>query len=298
MSLLLRESDEQASLHIQSVSRLTNLTVDTIRAWEKRYGAVSPVRGPAGQRLFSADDVARLVLLKEAVNSGESISQVAALTTSELRSFVRTEQLVGDVDDAVIARLFSRVRALDSYQLASDLTLASLSRSAVEFADDIVAPLMVEISASARSVDESAVQELILCSCLHSISSLLFAKYSRRPSAACILFLTLPGERHSVPPLLAALAAADAGYRSVYVGTELAPHQIEALVRYIQAAAIGLYVGVQTVDAVRLVYDVRRRLSNVTIFVGASGLRLAADLQATQTLRKFVEMLEQVRDNG
>jgi DNA-binding transcriptional MerR regulator len=268
MATLMRESDDRASLHIQSVSRLTNLTVDTIRAWEKRYGAVSPVRGPAGQRLFSADDIARLVLLKEAVDSGESISQVASLTTPQLRSFVQTEHLVGDVDDAVIARLFNRVRALESYQLAHDLSLVSLSRSAVEFADDLVAPLMIEIAASARSVDESAIQELVLCACLHSISSLLFAKYSRRPGAAAIPFLTLPGERHSVPPLLAALAAAEAGYRSLYVGTEIAPHQIEALAKRSHAAAIGIYVGVHNGDALRLLYDVQKRLPALVVFVG------------------------------
>ncbi len=293
-ALLLKEKDHRASLHIQSVSRLTNLSVDTIRAWEKRYAAVNPTRGPARQRLFSADDVARLVLLKEAVDSGESISKVASLSTSDLRCFVQAEHLVGDADDAIISRLLSRVRALDTYRLASDLSIASLSRSAVEFADDIISPLMMEISASARSVDESTTHELVLCECVHSVSSLLFAKYARHSSSPRFIFLTLPGERHSVPALLAALACAQAGYRSLFAGTEIAPQHVEALARSMRAAGLGIYMGVHSDDAVRLVHEVKKRLPLLPLFVGASGLRLAPDLRPTQTLRDFVALLAQL----
>jgi DNA-binding transcriptional MerR regulator len=291
MSALSKETDREASLHIQSVSRLTNLSVDTIRAWEKRYAAVIPTRGPARQRLFSTDDVARLVLLKEAVDSGESISQIASWTTDQLRSFVESEHFAGDVDDAIITRLFNRVRALESHQLTQELSVASLSRSAIEFADDVIAPLMVEITANARNVEQSAVQELVLCECLHSISSLLFAKYARKPGTAQMIFLTLPGERHSTPPLMAALAAADAGYRSVFVGTEIAPRHVEVLVRATGAVALGVYIGVNGVDALRLLRDVKKRLPNVTVFVGSPRLRIDGDLHATQTLREFATVL-------
>jgi MerR family transcriptional regulator, light-induced transcriptional regulator len=296
MAVLSPEKEQRASLHIQSVSRLTNLSVDTIRAWEKRYAAVNPSRGPAGQRLFSADDVARLVLLKEAVDSGEAISKVASLSTTDLRGFVRAEQLVGDADDAIISRLFHRVRMLDAHQLASDLAMASISRSAVEFADDIISPLMVEIAANARGVDESAMHELILCETLRSVSSSLFAKYARPVGSPQVIFLTLPGERHSIPPLLAALASAEAGYRSVFVGTEIAPRHVEALARSMHVTALGIYVGVHSDDAGRLIHEVRRRLPGLSIFVGTSGWRLAGDPRPTHTLRDFVAALAQLQE--
>jgi DNA-binding transcriptional MerR regulator len=286
-----REAEREAALHIQSVSRLTNLSVDTIRAWEKRYAAVKPTRGRAGQRLFSTDDVARLVLLKEAVNGGETISNIAALSTSQLRCVVGAGQLVGEVDDATIARLFRRVRAFDTYQLRADLSLASLSRSAVEFADDIVAPLMLEIAANARSTDESATQQLILCECIHSVSSLLFDKYARTASSGRMIFATLPGERHSVPPLLAALAAADAGYRSLFPGTEIAPQVLEVMARTVRATAVGIYLGVHTVEAIRLVHEVQRRLPGLPVFAGSPMPRVDGKLHATQTLRDFVESI-------
>lgn len=295
MAIAVREGSRPASLHIQSVSRLTNLSIDTIRAWEKRYAAVRPRRGRARQRLFSPDDVARLTLLKEAVDGGETISKVAQLSTFDLRSLVQAERLGGDADDAIISRLFARVRGMDTYQLASELSVAALSRSAVEFADDIISPLMIEIAASARSVDESAMHELVLCQCVHSISSLLFAKYPSDPESSRMIFLTLPGERHSLPPLLAAIAAAQAGYRSIFAGTEIAPQHAEALGRSMQADALGIYVGVQGEDAFSLLNDIKKRLSHLPIYVGASEWPAKNDLHPTQTLRDFITALAQMQ---
>lgn len=280
----------QSSLQIQSVARLTKLSVDTIRAWEKRYAAVCPERGTAGRRLFSADDVARLVLLKEAVDSGESISQVASLSTSELRNFVGAEQRAGDVDDATIERLFSGVRSMDAAQLAADLSFAALSRSAVEFADDIIAPLMVEIGASARSLDESVARQLVLCQCVQSIASVLFAKYPHPLEAPRMVFVTMPGDRHAVAPLLAALAACEAGYSAIYGGTEVSAEHVEALARFSRACAVGIYVGVQSADALRMVHDVVKRLPALSVFVGSPGLNLNG-FRATHTLRDFAAVL-------
>lgn len=276
-----------ASLHILSVSRLTNLSVDTIRAWEKRYAAVIPVRGPSGQRRFSPDDVARLVLLKKAVDSGAPISRVAPLSMQRLQSFVQQEQRVGDADDAVISRLLRAIYAADTSLLAEQLRMAGLSRSSVEFGDDIIASLVVEIAANAHSVGESTTCELVLASTLHSISSLLHQKYEVDTGRPLIVFLTLPGEKHSIPPLVASLVAAEAGYRTFFAGTEVAPYHVQSLVQATSAKAIGIYIGVRSDDAVRLVHDLQKRIEAVRIFVGSHNARVYQGLDVSETLRSF-----------
>jgi MerR family transcriptional regulator, light-induced transcriptional regulator len=61
---------------IRAVAKLTGVPLDTIRAWERRYGAVTPQRGARG-RLYSEKEVQRLKLLRDAVARGHSIGQVA-----------------------------------------------------------------------------------------------------------------------------------------------------------------------------------------------------------------------------
>ena len=45
---------------IKQAAARTGLNVPTIRAWERRYGVVSPTRTAAGYRLYDGTDVRRL----------------------------------------------------------------------------------------------------------------------------------------------------------------------------------------------------------------------------------------------
>ena len=73
-----------ASYPIRAVSRMTGIGIDTLRAWERRYRAVTPVRDDRG-RMYTDADVARLRLLSGAVEQGHSIGRLAGLSNDELR---------------------------------------------------------------------------------------------------------------------------------------------------------------------------------------------------------------------
>jgi DNA-binding transcriptional MerR regulator len=82
----IRESEgEEPTYRIGAVSRLTGVAPDTLRVWERRYGAVTPHRSGTGVRLYSQDDVARLALIKRLVDAGDAISRVANLTKDQLQ---------------------------------------------------------------------------------------------------------------------------------------------------------------------------------------------------------------------
>ncbi len=84
--MVARASDTSDTTYgIGTVSRLTGISVHTIRVWERRYGAVVADRTPKGTRRYRPDDVERLTLLKRLVDQGRPISTVAPLTDDELR---------------------------------------------------------------------------------------------------------------------------------------------------------------------------------------------------------------------
>jgi DNA-binding transcriptional MerR regulator len=60
---------------IGTAARLSGLPVATLRNWEQRYGLVTARRTPGGQRLYSADDIERLVVLKKLVDQGLSAGE-------------------------------------------------------------------------------------------------------------------------------------------------------------------------------------------------------------------------------
>ena len=70
------------------VSRLTGLTADTIRVWERRYQAVKPERTRGNKRRYTGSQVRRLVLLRRATELGHSIGQVAPLPDEDLHRII------------------------------------------------------------------------------------------------------------------------------------------------------------------------------------------------------------------
>lgn len=68
-----------------AAARLAGLPVETLRVWERRYGLSDPRRSSHGQRLYSAEQVHRLRLLKQLVDLGHPIGQLAGHSMDRLR---------------------------------------------------------------------------------------------------------------------------------------------------------------------------------------------------------------------
>ena len=51
---------------IKAVSQATGVSIETLRAWERRYRVVEPRRDPNGRRSYDPGDVIRLRKLREA----------------------------------------------------------------------------------------------------------------------------------------------------------------------------------------------------------------------------------------
>ena len=79
------------SLHRSgAVARMLRMPVATLRVWERRYGLTQPALSPSGRRLYSAEDVRRLALLKQLTDLGHAIGSLAPLDMAQLRRVAST----------------------------------------------------------------------------------------------------------------------------------------------------------------------------------------------------------------
>src|SRR5215217_4174372 len=70
-------------------ARLAGLSAETLRVWERRYGLSDAERSTSGQRLYSAEQVRRLALLKQLVDQGHAIGILAKLPIEQLQELTR-----------------------------------------------------------------------------------------------------------------------------------------------------------------------------------------------------------------
>ena len=71
---------------IREISRLTGVNSVTLRAWERRYGLIKPLRTNKGHRLYSRDDVELIKTIQAWLARGLAIGKVSELLESGLPS--------------------------------------------------------------------------------------------------------------------------------------------------------------------------------------------------------------------
>ena len=80
-----------ASFHRSgAVAHMLRMPVATLRVWERRYGLTQPALSPSGQRLYSAEDVRRLALVKQLTDLGHAIGSLAPLDMLQLQRVAST----------------------------------------------------------------------------------------------------------------------------------------------------------------------------------------------------------------
>ena len=119
---------------ISVVGALTGVNPVTLRAWERRYGLLTPHRTAKGYRLSSGVDVARVRHIVSWLEKGVAISRVRPLLDSAASEAADAGHVVGDasqdwgaaLDGGMQAALALDVRRLEQQfnQLAGDYPMA------------------------------------------------------------------------------------------------------------------------------------------------------------------------------
>ena len=272
---------------IKTVAIQTGLTQLIIRAWEKRYNVVTPLRTETNRRLYSDADISRLTLLRLATQAGHSIGRIANLSTEELLELIGTAGTV--TRSAVIAKeevlqetslhfyIASCIAALKRFEmqaLESTLFAASVAFSQPIFLEQLIAPLMREIGEQWRAGTLRIAHEHLATTVVRTILGSI-SQGSDVPAAMPNLVVATPrGQHHEIGALIAASTAASQGWQVTYLGPNLPAEEIVACAAQNEAKAIGLSIIYPTDDPylTNELQKLRRGIQeDVALFVGGAG---------------------------
>ena len=215
---------------IGAVAKATGLSVDTLRAWERRYNAVMPAHSERG-RVYGDAEIRRLMLLKRAVDGGHPIGQVAGLRDAELEELNRQAQCYegeGEPADtaAELKMIVAAMAACDVDATNEELgRLAALMRP-TDLVHRVVLPLMRHAGRNWEKGRLQVAQEHALSACVRNLLGALLRLGPRGQSAGLLLLTTPSGELHEFGILAAALLAAGHGFRVAYLGPNLPAREI------------------------------------------------------------------------
>ncbi len=240
---------------IRFVAKMTGLSPGLIRIWERRYGAVKPIRTETNRRLYCDEDIERLYLLSLATQAGESISQIATLSLEELKKLIGGYNSLsrGDsrsaADDVKVhsgseylAGCFEAIKGLDAETLESVLMQASVGLSRRALFEQVVGPLMYSVGDMWRDGELKVVHEHLASAVVRTFLSNMSGAYKSHESAPAIVVTTPAGQIHEFGALMANITAASSGWRTVYLGPNIPAGDIASAVIHNNARAVALSV--------------------------------------------------------
>jgi len=207
---------------IRAVARLTGLSIDTLRAWERRYAAVEPVRGERG-RIYTDHHIARLKQLANLVERGHAIGSIAGMSDDALLRLSADESTTSAEPGpaADLTPLLAAIKLYDLDAIESHLARLAVVMSPRDFVMAVAIPVLREVGTQWEAGSVRPAQEHLVSAILRSVLGGLLRAMPRRTGAPRMVFATLPGERHEIGLLSAAVLAASAGAHAIYLGPDL-----------------------------------------------------------------------------
>jgi len=223
---------------IGTVSKLTGVGAITLRAWERRYGLIEPVRKDSGHRLYTRRHIDQINRITALTQQGMRISQVRP-------EMLESEAPGGDGGDSdhwrdYLNGMMAAIVAFDEERL-EEVYNEALSLYPIGLVTrKLLTPLLVELGLRWESGEGSVAEEHFFAFYLRNKLGARYHHRSRGNRGPLLLIAGLPGEYHELGLLLFALAAHQAGYRILPLGANMPMEELARLARKKRCDAIVL----------------------------------------------------------
>lgn len=238
---------------IRAVSKLTGIGIDTLRAWERRHGAVTPIRDDRG-RMYTDADITRLRLLRAAVEHGHTIGRLAGLGDSELRRLAAAAgasavSKVAPTRGIPIdtAALTAALQTFDATTIDQQISRLASVLPPLELLRDVLMPVLAQVGDDWHRGPGRIAHEHLMSATMRNILGSFLRLHARPEVSTRVLFATPSGERHEIGTLGAAMLAASSGLGVAYLGPDLPALEIIESAR--RAGARALVLGLTTTSA-------------------------------------------------
>jgi methanogenic corrinoid protein MtbC1 len=202
-------------LRIGELSRRVGVPVESLRAWERRYGLLTPSRTQGGFRLYGEDDVARVLAMRANLERGLFAAEAARLALADdVGEPIRAPAPVADT--AELAAALDRFDEAGAQQ-ALDRLLAMLTLDVV--LRDVLLPYLHELGERWETGEVSVAQEHFASNLLRGRLTALARGWDRGAGPRALLACA-EGERHDLALVAFGLALRGHGWRISYLGAD------------------------------------------------------------------------------
>ena len=229
--------DSDGVLRIGELSKRSGVSPDLLRAWERRYGLLRPVRSTGGLRLYSPADVERVRLMRRHLAEGLAAAEAAARA---LQAGVGEEAAPAALPPAAVRdELADALDRFDEPRAQAILDRLLAVATVDTLLSEVVLPYLRTLGERWERGDASIAQEHFASSVLRGRLLGLARGWGLGLGPAAVL-ACLPGEQHDLGLIAFGLALRSRGWRIVYLGTDAPIETVEEVSRQLDPSLVVL----------------------------------------------------------
>jgi methanogenic corrinoid protein MtbC1 len=196
--------------------------------------------------MYTDADIARLRLLRGAVEHGHSIGRLAGLGDAELRHLAATAGPMrrSSFDTSALS---AALHEFDAAGIDQEITRLAAVLRPPDLLREVLMPTLVQVGDDWHRGRLGIAHEHLMSSIVRNILGSVLRVYARPDVSVRLLFATLSGERHEIGTLGAAMLAASSGLSVTYLGPDLPAGEIVESAK--RASAQVLVLGLTTTSA-------------------------------------------------
>lgn len=270
---------------ISDVERDTGVPKETLRVWERRYEFPQPDRDINGERLYPADQVHRLRLVKRLLDLGYRPGKIMHMGPDELAELAGkagAETPPPNADDPELRQCIELIKGHKMYELRQRMSQALLQLGLQRFVTELIAPLTTLVGDAWSAGQLAVFEEHLFAEALQSVMrNAIFAanqQIGHADASPRILLTTVPQERHGLGLLMAEALFALEGAHCVSLGVQTPLNDIveAARVQHADIVALSFSSVMSPRAAIENVTELQNRLGGgVQVWAGGSCAALA-----------------------
>ncbi|HEX3292021.1 MAG TPA: cobalamin B12-binding domain-containing protein [Gaiella sp.] len=200
------------ALRIGEFSRRVGVSPELLRAWERRYELLQPIRTDGGFRLYTDDDAERVERMKRALVEGFSAAEAARLALAQERS---TERAL----DGARERFVVAAHSYDEAAVHAILDEAFAGFSLETVLRDLVLPVLRDIGSEWERGALEIGQEHFASNLVRE-RLLALARLWGRGGGPLAILACVPRERHDIGLIAFGLVLRSHGWRILFLGAD------------------------------------------------------------------------------
>ncbi|CAM4064385.1 MerR family transcriptional regulator [Mesobacillus thioparans] len=215
--------------NIKAAANMLGIQPGTLRAWERRYQMIAPVRNESGHRLYTEEHLKILRWLISKVNQGFTISQAVSLLENSEPMLESSGPPKRDKLDEFRVNILAALMDFNSSK-AHELINQAFSMFTVDkTVIDLLGPILIKVGDLWEEGSITTAHEHFVSSFLRSRIEGLSSSFPHSSFLPKAVAVCGPGERHELGLLIYTMYLRRKGFEVIFLGTGLAENDLEAV---------------------------------------------------------------------